>query len=181
MNKTLSWIVAALAILGAAPLLLRILGVHFIPSETWLNTMSWPASIFGIIAGVLTGVMVMKTRQSNPKLAEASLVKVGFVGFGTFLLVWMLGFMLLAVTVPMVHAGLLGQDASLRYTVKQPYSSGSRGCRPATKLANMTFMVDELCGTPRELTELLTEDGLVYAVGRGTSLGVYYNGFSVFE
>lgn len=181
MKKTFGWIIAAVAILGSAPLLLRITNVYFVPSENWLNAMSWPASIFGIVLGILLAFFVVKTRDSNPKLQEASLVKVGFIGFGTFLLMWMLGFMFVAVSIPMAHAGLLGEETSLGYTVEEPYSSGSRGCRPATKLANMSFLVDELCGTPRELTEMLSEGGAVYAIGRGTALGVFYDSFSLFE
>jgi len=178
VKKVFGYLIAGVALVGSAPLLLRLANVNFIPSANWLSAVSWPANLFGIAFGIVCAVFILRTKDANPKLKDASSFKLTFMGLGVFLLMWMLSFLLVAVGTPLIYTAVVGSDASLSFEVKKPFDAGSRGCRPATKLANMTFLVDELCGTPRRLTDQLSKGDTIIAYGRGTQIGVFYDSFS---
>lgn len=135
------------------------------------------ATVLGLLMGTSSVVLMFVTRKTNPKLVNVSRFKLGVALLGVFVLMWMAGQQLVLVSYPMAHAGWTGGEMRLPYVVKKSESNGSRGCRPAIKLANMPLMIDELCDSPKKLRMMLSPGDIVYAVGNGSSLGVYYTSF----
>lgn len=179
MKKLIGTLVAAFVLIGAAPILLLVINITFIPASGWLQTMAYPASILGVVVGIVGAIFVFRTRKTNPRMAHMGWFKSSMTSVGVFFLGWLFGYTFLAVSVPMVHAAALGGDARLPFVVEDPDDFGSRHCRPALELQDMPFMFNQLCGPPPVLVSALSPGDTVYAVGRGTELGVFYNAFSL--
>ena len=180
MKKTIGYGVAAFLLVAFAPVLLRVIGgVYFLPSADWAARAGAIGTYGGIAVGVALAALVVARRKTNPKLADVSVFKLGWVALGLVLLGWTAGQQFVVFSIPMAQAAVAGDEIALPYTVEKPRDRGSRGCRPAIRLRDMPFMGDELCGPPPALSAQLSPGMTVYAVGKGTSLGVYYDGFSL--
>ena len=180
MKKVIGIVIGAVALIGAAPLILqRVVGVYFMPSAEWVGGTAWPGSIAGMALGVVAAVFILRTRADNPQLAQAGWFRLGFTTITVGLLMWMCGFLTATLSLPMAHAALVHSDIRLPYTVADPDDSGSRGCRPAIEVAGLPFLLNQLCGPPPQLSAALRPGNTVYAVGRGSQVGVFYNAFSL--
>ena len=177
LSKAVGWLIAAIALMGFLPILVLLIGTPFLPSMEWAAKSDWPGSLFGMAVGVVTAVFVLKRRDLNPKLADASVLKLSFTALGVAVMMWMMGFLTVMMSYPMITAWSAGEDTRLAYVVADPVSRGGRGCRQAVKLHDMPFMFDNLCGTPPDMQQALREGQTVYASGNGTDLGVFYDRF----
>jgi hypothetical protein len=79
----------------------------------------------------------------------------------------------------MLHAAAIRTPQELPFIVivSDPTIFRDRKCRPAIEIADMAFSLDKLCGTPEELQVLLSPGDTVFAVGKGSRIGVFYDSF----
>ena len=122
-------------------------------------------------------VWVHKGRAHNPKLADASVLRLTFVYAVGVVMCFMLSYLAVVVTYPMARALIGGEETRLAYVVLDPKTKGSRGCRQAVRIAQMPFLFSHLCGTPPQMQDALSKGQTVYAIGRGNELGVFYRRF----
>lgn len=166
-------------------LFLPLFGVHFLPSEDWIVRTAPAASHVGVVLGACASALMIGCALKNPAILSQPhfrkrprlklLAATFFMGF----VAWLACTVVVENGVPMTHAILAGTKVTLPYTVEDPQYYGSRKCRSAIKLDGMLGTSKLLCGVPDSLRNALSKGDTIYAVGRGTSNGVFYTGFAL--
>lgn len=170
-------------LIGVVPRLL--FGVRFLPSQDWVVRAAPFANNLGIAFGTFASALVIAARLKHPESLEQPqfkrFPKLKFLAaiFVSGFLTWFSCFFIVMNGIPMAQAVAAGAEVFLPYTVEDPLSYRGRKCRSAMELADMPGISNHLCRVPDTLRYSLSKGDTVYAVGWGTSKGVFYTSITV--
>lgn len=164
---------------GCAPLLLHYVGVSYIPTEASAASPNYAGYVVACLTALAAFYQTAFTNRIDRLRAQQGkgkapiLLKVSasllLPAIGA-----MLGYMLMAGTLPMIAAAAAGGPVQSAYTVHDASVTGSKGCRPKISFSGLPFLLDSICDAPVEQVRELKRGSRVVLTGTGTSSGMFY-------
>jgi len=168
-KRTLLRLYGACWFASGMPLLLRALGILFLPSREWVAAHSATANTAGFLLtlGWLASLYwVPAFRQMAP-----SLKKLFVFVFGTYM-TWTMGTEAIYIGIPMLRAAQR-QKTELEFVVKQASGFSDHKCRRRIELRDMPFMFDEICGVDPKFRNSLHPGERLVVTGTGSAWGIF--------
>ncbi len=174
-RKPVKVLLAVWLLLGALPFFPSMVGFDFLPSIEWMSKSNLPGAAAGLGTAVLMLTLVVKNIDGTPGPDWKKALAVIGAPFFSFLL----GRNVVVIVGPMILALIAGQQVELPFTVAHADRDGGKGCRSPLELQGLPLLFDRLCGVPDDLRQSLAPSTRVVVIGRGTSFGVYAEGFRI--
>ena len=176
-EKTASIIIGVLFFGGTVPVLAKMIGFQFLPSEQYYQDYDSVASWLGFIVGILLFYLVLFrkffekiNRKSTEELALGWFTR-RFVVIGAPVLVAMFTHLFVVATIPLIAAVFTGHTTSLDYTADK--MSRLAQCSQHVTLKNMPMLLREVCGVNDEFREKLRPEMQIKIDGWGTGWGLF--------
>ncbi len=166
---------AALALLlaGGAPIVLELLGVRFMPSDAYLHAVNRPALVFSLALAAIVARQLVRLEPSSgtnqPSRTRRGTLFLLFTG-----LLFVTGYLSVAVTLPMTAALISNSNTSQHVMAGKQPAGFQRGCRSQVKLAYPHFLYNTLCGVRSDVQRGIARGDTLTLTGRGNSAGIYY-------
>ena len=179
-EKAWSALLLFILLFGGAPIFAKLFGHPFLPSYEYYKQyytaayLVTIATFLALLYHMVTSDFIDRVSQIR-KIIKSSIVrKILAILFGLFFFP-MLGYIAIAVTLPMILATAFGETTVLSYQVDDPKADNSGYCPSKVTLFGLPFMYDEVCDVPKEFRKQLEHGMTIELIGRGTGNGIFYN------
>ncbi len=164
-----------LVFLGGTPVLIRFVGVPFVPSPSWVSSVFWPACVVGAISGAIAlwAVHLSLTdgvQNSDPLKTVLAILFLPLVGFAA-------GNLIITATIPLLVSIPSSKPVEVTFVVGDPNMGDYRRCPRPISLQDTAPAVNMVCDVPDSVRRRLRTGRTVVLVGVGSKLGVFPRDF----
>lgn len=156
---------------GALPLLVRMVGVQFLPSVQWYQDARWIALGVGCFTGVI-GTLVVSRSLARNEPDGLSMKSIAVVIFSPFFS-GMIGMDAASVGFPMLYTSVFGVQGEQHYVVARAEGFSDRKCRNRIRLRQTPALYSKLCGFSEEFRNSLRPGMQIVVLGRSSKFGVF--------
>ena len=156
---------------GALPLLVRMVGVQFLPSVQWYQEARWIALGVGCFSGGI-GTLVVSSSLARDEPYGLSVKSIALVILSPFFF-GILGKDAVSVGFPMLYTSVFGVQGEQHYVVDRAEGFSNRKCRNKIELRQTPDLYRKLCGFSEEFRNSLRPGMQIVVLGRSSQFGVF--------